>query len=420
MGSRRIGFFLFWLLDIWALLYTGKSLFYYVFFIFAVILVMSVLHLILSYFSFSLRTNRSVITAEKNQPFVWKLLPKARNLPVAHARISVTLPDITHKRKPTADYYTSPGFRDTVPVSVEITSPYCGTFPLLVSGIEFSDIFGLWKIKVPPSRYLSQNPVYVSVLPDTSLFLQSELLYDDIVLPVRKTRERAEAVGVREYGRGDSMRSIHWKYSARMGKLHVKEYEIGAKELHLIYLDLTDCRLTGEDAAAAKDYLLCSAASLCRILLKEQVPMTILGYSDTGNGRFSLTNAAQWQGARGYLSRCRFYPDIPSQYKETIANYILSEKSTLTIFSMAVTPGPLSFLTYRAGDYSSVSLCFIPQSGYETEQQRLVHLFADKGIHATLLAPAAPAAQAVPAAAAAPHNTAVPPPDVQARKGAAV
>jgi hypothetical protein len=126
----------------------------------------------------------------------------------------------------------------------------------------------------------------ITVLPDTTYFLPYEQLYDDIVLPIRKTRERAEAVGVREYGRGDDMRSIHWKYSARIGKLHVKEYEKGTRELHLIYLDLTDTHLKGEADAACKDMLLCSAASLCRTLLREQVPMMILGYAEKESGRF--------------------------------------------------------------------------------------------------------------------------------------
>jgi len=398
MRGRRIGFFLLWALSLWAVLYSGMAVYYYAFFLFAIVFVISVLQLLLSFFSFSLRTNLSSRIAEKRQPFTWKLLPKSRFIPVAHAKISVSIPDISEAHTPHRDFYVSPSFRKTTPVPLRIVSPYCGTFPLEVTEVEITDIFGLWNIKVPSDRYLYRNPIYVTVLPDTSTFLHADLLYDEIMLPVRKTRERAEAVGVREYERGDNMRSIHWKYSARIGKLHVKEYEKGAKELHLIYLDLTDSPLSGEAAVKSKDLMLCSAASLCHALLIEQIPMLILGYSPKNDGRFSLVHSNAWEAARCFLAQREFTNEIPSEYKELIAGYVLAEKSTLTVFTMAVTAAPLSFLTYRAGDYSSVSVCFIPQSGYQAEQQVLSHLCSDKGIQTILLS--APTSAPLPAASA--------------------
>jgi len=387
MIRRRIGFLVLGLLSLWAVLYSGMAVFYYVFFLFAIVFVLSLLQVLLSFLSFRLRTNISSFTAEKGAPFSWKLLSKGRFLPVAHAKVHVRFPDISETNEYYRDYYVSPAFLDTTPVNITITSPYCGKFPLEVTGIEITDIFGLWHIKSLPKRYLPQNPIHVTVLPDTSALLHGDLLYDEIMLPVRRTKERAEAVGIREYTRGDNMRSIHWKYSARMGKLHVKEYEKGSKELHLIYLDVTDSPLKGTAAVMAKDQLLCSAASLCHALLIEQIPMVILAYSSKSNGRFSLIHKSEWENARLFLAQSEFNEEIPSDYKEMIAGYILAEKSTLTVFSMAVTASPLSFLSYRSGDYSSVSVCFIPQLGFNTEQQGLVHLYADKGIHTLLLSP---------------------------------
>ena len=398
MRGRRIGFLLLWALSLWALLYSGMAVYYYVFFLFTIVFVLSVLQLLVSYSSFSMRTNLTSRVAEKGQPFSWKLLPKARHLSIAHARISVRIPETSAAQTPLRDFYVSPSFLKTTPVNIAVTSPYCGSLPLLVTGIEITDIFGLWHIKSSPDRYLVINPIFVTVLPSTSTFLPSDILYDEIMLPVRRTRERAEVVGVREYERGDNMRSIHWKYSARIGKLHVKEYEKGAKELHLIYLDLTDSPLSGEAAVKSKDLMLCSAASLCHALLIEQIPMLILGYSPKNDGRFSLVHSNAWEAARCFLAQCEFTNEIPSEYKELIAGYVLAEKSTLTVFTMAVTAAPLSFLTYRAGDYSSVSVCFIPQSGYQAEQQALSHLCSDKGIQTILLS--APTSAPLPAASA--------------------
>ncbi len=385
MRSRRIVFFILWAVSLWAVLYSGMAVFYYGFLLFSIVCLFSLVQLILSFWSFSLRTNISVHAAEKGQPFTWKLLPKAIHLPIAHVKISIRNPTISDSELPLLNYYISPSFRKTTPVRISITASYCGMFPLEVAEVEIFDIFGLWHIRVSPAHYLNKNPIYVTVLPDASASLHSDLLYDEIALPLRRTRERAEAVGVREYMRGDNMRSIHWKYSARIGKLHVKEYEKGAKEQHLIYLDLTDTPLTGEAAVQCKDQMLCSAASLCHVLLKEQIPLVILSYSSRNKGRFSLVHANDWDPARLFLAQREFVREIPSEYKETVAGFVLGEKSTLTVFTMAVTATSLSFLTYRAGDYSSVSVCFIPQEGYDREQQAIAHLLSDKGIQTSFL-----------------------------------
>lgn len=385
MRARRIGIFLLLILDVWALLYSGKTVYYLIFLLLMTLFLISGVQLLLSFLSFRLRINLSSRTVEKRQLFTLKLLAKAKHLPVAYARISIRMPDFSKKNKSESEFLVSPGYGKTVILPVNIEFPYAGKYPLTVSSTDLFDIFGLWKLPIRPAYYLSENPVMITVLPDTTYFLPYEQLYDDIVLPIRKTRERAEAVGVREYGRGDDMRSVHWKYSARVGKLHVKEYEKGARELHLVYLDLTDTHLKGEDDAACKDMLLCSAASLCRTLLREQVPMMILGYDEKNSGQFSLTRPSRWDEARAYLAQRDFYSEIPAVYKETIANYVMREKSTLTIFSMSVTSEPLSFLTYRAADYSSVSLCLIPQEGYKADQQSLVHYFSDRGIRTVLL-----------------------------------
>ena len=64
---------------------------------------------------------------------------------------------------------------------------------------------------------------------------------------------------------------------------------------------------------------------------------------------------------------------------------------------MSVKSEPLSFLTYRAADYSSVSLCLIPQEGYKADQQSLVHYFSDRGIRTVLLPAKEEPAEEVPA-----------------------
>ena len=390
MRARRFAFFALWLISLWGILYSGNPLYYYIFFLFTFVFLLSLLQMTLAVLSFNMRTILSNPIVEKNENFVWQLIPRAIHVPVANAKISVSIPHFSVNRPLPAKFTVSPSYKKSAPVYIHIIPLYCGSFPLRVTRVEFCDFLGMWYISLDADRFLFRNPVNITVLPDTSSFMYTSLLYDEIMLPVRRTRERAESVGVREYEQGDNIRSIHWKYTARVGKLHVKEYERGAKDLHLIYLDLTAPGISGEEMVIAKDQLLCGVSSLCNFLLREQVPLNILAYSTENDSQFDLLYPHQMDDARTYLSQRVFVREIPADYKERIANAVLAEKATLTVFSMSFTIEPLSFLTYRSGDYSSVSLCIVPQPGYESEQRALANLFADKGIHTLLLPSPAP------------------------------
>jgi uncharacterized protein (DUF58 family) len=82
----------------------------------------------------------------------------------------------------------------------------------------------------PPVLPLSQCPLIDSLGKEESLKLQSERLY--------KTATEGVTRALRHYRRGDPSRLIHWRTSARLGELQVRELEIitGGQEV-IICLD---------------------------------------------------------------------------------------------------------------------------------------------------------------------------------------
>src|SRR5437764_1400546 len=48
-----------------------------------------------------------------------------------------------------------------------------------------------------------------------------------------------EPRGIREYISGDSLRHVHWRTSARTGRLHVKEFEAGSHASTSLFLQRT-------------------------------------------------------------------------------------------------------------------------------------------------------------------------------------
>src|SRR5437016_13423600 len=80
--------------------------------------------------------------------------------------------------------------------------------------------------------------------------------------------EGSEFYGIREYHPGDPLRRVHWRSSARMGRLAVVEYE------HDVSVDLTlvlDARRgsdVGFGSETALEMAVTVAASLARLVLE--------------------------------------------------------------------------------------------------------------------------------------------------------
>ena len=78
-----------------------------------------------------------------------------------------------------------------------------------------------------------------------------------------------EFAGVREYRHGDSRRHVHWRASARLGELVVKEFTRETAATVTIAVDLGAMAATGEGIETPAEYAIRIAASLARYVLGE-------------------------------------------------------------------------------------------------------------------------------------------------------
>ncbi|MBT3942033.1 MAG: DUF58 domain-containing protein [Chloroflexi bacterium] len=89
----------------------------------------------------------------------------------------------------------------------------------------------------------------------------------------RVSRTGNEVMAARRYGVGDPMRDIHWKNTARTGRLMVKEYDAGADDGVVIALDASSVH--GEGAKTTLEYALSIAASASRALVRNNHEVSI-------------------------------------------------------------------------------------------------------------------------------------------------
>lgn len=90
-------------------------------------------------------------------------------------------------------------------------------------------------------------------------------------------RDRGEFRGIREHTPGDDLRHVHWKVTAHIGELAVKEYEPLRHDLISIHLDLTEANHYGHGSLSTLETTVSAAASLARAGLAEQRSVALMG-----------------------------------------------------------------------------------------------------------------------------------------------
>ena len=88
------------------------------------------------------------------------------------------------------------------------------------------------------------------------------------------------AASVREYAFGDSLSRIHWRSTARTGRLMSKEFELGMASDVWVLVDLHREVQAGELDESTDEYGVSIAASLAQKYIQAQLPVGLLAYGD--------------------------------------------------------------------------------------------------------------------------------------------
>ncbi|HWE61875.1 MAG TPA: DUF58 domain-containing protein [Chloroflexota bacterium] len=132
------------------------------------------------------------------------------------------------------------------------------------------DLFGLARrrLSLPARQTLL---VYPKVVPVTALGLPSRFPLGDERSRQRIFRDPLRVAGTRPYIQGDSLRQVHWKATARLGTLQVKNEEPSVTLRAMLLLNLqTTSRIWEGASADLLELLICVAASLASHLAAQR------------------------------------------------------------------------------------------------------------------------------------------------------
>ncbi|MGD9143271.1 MAG: DUF58 domain-containing protein [Dehalococcoidia bacterium] len=99
-----------------------------------------------------------------------------------------------------------------------------GCFVFGPTRIRSGDLFGFFRKETMISK-LDYLFVYPRLVPLDKLGIPSKQLFGDIRVQQHLFQDPVLTAGVRDYRAGDSLKRIHWKSSARLGKLQTRIYE---------------------------------------------------------------------------------------------------------------------------------------------------------------------------------------------------
>ena len=117
---------------------------------------------------------------------------------------------------------------------------------------------------------------------------------------VKRAGTSSEVIGTREYRSGDSLRQIHWRSTARVGKLVVKEFADDDQLTMTVALDLSNRGSVGQGKFSTFETAIRLAASLGYYATQQNIPFYLAGDSPRWK---PPAIALSWPGILNYLAK---------------------------------------------------------------------------------------------------------------------
>lgn len=215
--------------------------------------------------------------------------------------------------------------------SFELQCNYRGNYEIGINSIELDDFFGLFKFK-----YNIFEPKYVTVYPRI-IRLEKFLLKTDYMSesqPMLSTGEEdmTTVSDVRKYEKGDSMKRIHWKLTAKTREIMVRKFQNTSENNTLMLLDLHKNPYEYGENIIIEDKVIETVVAVLYYCLIKWTPVNLVFF----NGRlfnYYAKNHLMFNEIFEILAKVKFNESVPVQDLLEMYTDNIIRKTNILIFT---------------------------------------------------------------------------------------
>ena len=257
--------------------------------------------------------------------------------------------------------------------------PHVGVFPVGVTAVSFSDVFGLFHLSLQMKT--APLPVTVLPVPQETDALPTSPGEGESSSAQRAQADRTTPADIRAWQEGDELKRVHWKLSMRRQEHMVHTYETPQRPDALVLLDLSAPPFDGAMRAYAVDALTETCAGVLKSLL-ESYRIARLPLSCDHARELSGQEPQALAPMLRALAQESFSRPVDFSRVLLLASRRMRRTGSTAIITAALTPPVADAIIAlsRMGPRTRVYL--VAPSTLTTEQAQLVHLLQSCGVDA--------------------------------------
>jgi uncharacterized protein (DUF58 family) len=194
---------------------------------------------------------------------------------------------------------------ESVEATYEATAEKRGVYRLGPVGTLVTDplgLFSMWRrYDVPGETVIYPRPLPLR----TTDLIGSHSLGLTEAEKLASAGSGSDFYGIRDYRPGDERRRIHWKSTARLGKLAVIEYQQGSAEDVVIVLDLKQGTEVGRGKDTTLEYAVKAAASLAAHAVGQGAAVGLAATAEDGPRWLTASDAEDLYEVYEFLARAK-------------------------------------------------------------------------------------------------------------------
>lgn len=305
-------------------IFTGGEVLYYIFFVLTSILLLSILYSLIGRESIKLKIDIKDTEIHVGEKIRYKIKIKNKGI---FPLVFIAIDDKNESFFPITTNL-NPFQKKTIKRSIECRRR--GIYEIGAVKVKLRDPFGIFEVR-KTFKTNHKIIVYPNVY-DISVKLPAIAQTGGVEVKNRQYEDYTNLSNLREYIHGDSLKRVHWRISAKLQKLYVKEYESTASNEVFIIWDLYKQHYKDDYNGMIDERSAECVLSLTKYCLANGVPVSIVDY---GSGKLLLRSKSIKDFSMLKLSTLRLFPTYDYNFNERLLDSIrrVPRDSTLAIIT---------------------------------------------------------------------------------------